>query len=431
MPNEPTVSLERALRLAVAAAVPLSGCGKEPDTMLIGTRPADLDAVCAGHLLDSVELDEPVDFLAMRQLGYIDTGGGPGDDVWSTGEACATATDPTTCADDLELTHEDAIGWSHRGGWQRSYLVTTAGDTVSLYDHVDELPTLFGALDTPAEGLFFADAQKYQTKCQSLVESDAGNWRMEAKIYTSLCPVTTEVREIEVTREGHVKLLQVLDTHESGDCIGRRPEGLVNVAASDAIGHRLARVAWLEGAAVAAFDVLAEELVRFGAPSDLVARAHQARADEVVHADLVGEMAAALGHVVPPVEVEPARSRSLLDFALENAVEGCVRETYGAAEARFAATSATSLKAQAVFSRIADDEARHAQLSRDVGRWVATQLSDAENARVSRAMVDAHNQLLTELARRQPDPTFHALGTPTSEQALAIARVLWREAGMA
>ena len=97
------------------------------------------------------------------------------------------------------------------------------------------------------------------------------------------------------------------------------------------LGDFLARCAHQEAASVFSFSRLARELEAHGAPRQLVARARAARADESRHAAIVGALARERGGELSPVRIESLHVRSLEEMALENAVEGCVLETYGAA----------------------------------------------------------------------------------------------------
>ena len=72
----------------------------------------------------------------------------------------------------------------------------------------------------------------------------------------------------------------------------------------------------------------------------------------------------------------------MLDVAIENATEGCVRETYGALVAAFQARTAEDPEIRQVLTRIAR-EARHAGVSHDVALWLDTQLDATSRARVA------------------------------------------------
>ena len=66
----------------------------------------------------------------------------------------------------------------------------------------------------------------------------------------------------------------------------------------------------------------------------------------------------------------PAEPSSLLDMAVQNACEGCVRETYGAALAMWQSQHSSEPDLAMALEEIAHDEIRHAQLSADIDRWL-------------------------------------------------------------
>src|SRR6202022_3351715 len=115
---------------------------------------------------------------------------------------------------------------------------------------------------------------------------------------------------------------------------GRIPAGLKWASTGphpSVVAEQLAAAAHLEGAAVFAFEALERELVAHQAPIHLVARARSAQRDEKRHHSAISGLAIRLGARVPPVEVNATGIRTLVEMATQNAVEGCVRETYGAA----------------------------------------------------------------------------------------------------
>lgn len=131
--------------------------------------------------------------------------------------------------------------------------------------------------------------------------------------------------------------------------------------------------------------VLRCELVAHGAPDDLVRRARRAIADESEHARMTCAQAAHLGLRTKPFSGEQLPVRLLVDIAIENATEGCVREAYAAMVAHLQAARAGSPQLRADFARIASDETEHAALAIDCDAWLATRLSEDERARVARA----------------------------------------------
>ena len=131
--------------------------------------------------------------------------------------------------------------------------------------------------------------------------------------------------------------------------------------------------------------------------------------------------------------VSPQPARSLLEIAIENAVEGCVRETYGALLGAHQAAYATDRAIRHEMARIAADEARHAALSHSVHGWLMAQLDETERARVFDAQREAMEQLARDCAATPLDhATRAAAGLPCGERAIALfdelERALWAPA---
>lgn len=420
-----SLRVQQVLSLALTAGV--AACGATPNTQVIGTTPADLSTVCAGDWLAYLALPEPVDFLALRRVTNRFDGEGTREETFSLGEPCAGAGNRNACENTLDDTWPTPAGWGYCGeGCSDSGLVTTRGSDVSLYETRAQVAALFGEIDAPAEALFLPITVEYTPACGSLVETDDDQWRMTADILTGDCPWTEETHEIEVRRDGTIEVLQIVEVREDGACAGRRPDGLCPAPhhGPTAVARHIAHLAWLEGAAVVAFSHLASELAHHGAPTALIHRAEAAARDEVRHAEQMSAFAQEHGAPTAPVHVSAQPIRSLLSIALENAIEGCVRETYGAADAHFRAQHAATPRIRALFASIADDEARHAALSWDVAAWILPRLSAAEQAQVHAAMAAARRSLRAELAAGFDDAVQVTLGAPPAAAALAMAEVL-------
>jgi hypothetical protein len=208
------------------------------------------------------------------------------------------------------------------------------------------------------------------------------------------------------------------------NCVtGRRPEGLTpsHVGASSAVGGALAEMAWLEAASVPAFRRLAHELEAHGAPSWLCEAARRAARDEVRHARTVTALAERAGARVPPARVAARAIRSLEAIATENAVEGCVRETFGAALATVQARRARDERVRAALSGIARDEARHAQLAWAIADWIDARLDVGARQRVRRARQGARAELLRQASVEPHAGVARALGLPNAAEACAMA----------
>jgi hypothetical protein len=200
---------------------------------------------------------------------------------------------------------------------------------------------------------------------------------------------------------------------------GRRPAGLVKpkrIHAPDAVGRWLAHAAWLEAASIPAFIYLARELDQHGAPRGLARAALAAARDEIRHAQIMRRVAARYGAAVPAVDVALPRQRPLEDMAIENAIEGCVRETWGAVVALWQAHRAADPELRAVYRAIADDEARHAALGWAVDAWVRTRLDAAAHARIDAAREAA----VRELFEGHEAEALAVLGLPFGEDARGL-----------
>lgn len=158
--------------------------------------------------------------------------------------------------------------------------------------------------------------------------------------------------------DGGVLLLSCVPNSCSGPNPGRRPAGLepVAVAARCEVGQWLAGAAHLEAASVHAFRLLGRELAAHGAPRRLVDGARRALRDEARHARITSRLARAHGAVPPPVRVARARRRSLEELAVENATEGCVRETFAAMLAMWQARAAADPAIRDAMAALAPDE---------------------------------------------------------------------------
>jgi rubrerythrin len=177
---------------------------------------------------------------------------------------------------------------------------------------------------------------------------------------------------------------------------------------------------YLEAASVDAFIHLARELEAHGASARLVRAARRAARDEVRHARIVGALARSEGGVVSKVRAELREVRSLEAMALENAVEGCVRETFGAACAMIQAERAGETQVRSAMKRIARDETRHAELSWAVARWIEPQLDRDGRRRVREAQQQAIAALMSVAAHEPHVSLIERLGIPSASQASAL-----------
>ncbi len=214
---------------------------------------------------------------------------------------------------------------------------------------------------------------------------------------------------------------------------GRRPAGFVSVArASDSLARYLTQCAELEAASIVAFDRLGAELAAHGAPEMLRARTRAAREDERRHARDVGALAQRYGAEVIEADVSDAREvRCLLAIALENVVEGVVRETFGAAVAIHKGAYARELSVKDVMASIAIEESRHAELAFALDEWFRARLTRGDNARLDQARAEAIAALRKEVGDLRIEPDLaRAAGVPSPKTAHAmldsLTQSLWR-----
>lgn len=211
----------------------------------------------------------------------------------------------------------------------------------------------------------------------------------------------------------------------------RRPRGLVAEkprGARSALGDHLAREARMLSASAEAFRSLSDALFAAGAPCALTGRAACAANDRTRHAELVTRLASRYGGRPGPLRVAKPRPHSLVEIALDNAAEGCVRDTYATLLASWQAGHARRRSIAEAMEVIARDGMRHAALAWALSDWLLPKLSRRDQARVRKAVAEAVQRL--ERTVREPDPTLvQSAGLPTRAEQRALIgelrRTLW------
>ena len=211
---------------------------------------------------------------------------------------------------------------------------------------------------------------------------------------------------------------------------GRRPEGLQRASrrsCQSQVAAYFGECARLEAASIVAFERMRAELRVFGAPRTLVRSARRAARDETRHARITRALARRFGgRGSRPTFAQP-RPRALVEMALENAVEGVVRETFGAAVALWQARHARDSQVRSEMRQIAEDECRHAELSLRVARWLCGKLTPAERERVSREIRGAIATLRAEVSVSPDRSLREVAGLPSARQARVLLALLDRE----
>ena len=214
---------------------------------------------------------------------------------------------------------------------------------------------------------------------------------------------------------------------------GRRPEGLavLDGASEGPLARYFEEAAHLEAASVDAFERLARELRSHAAPEPLIQAAQRAARDEVRHARAMSRLARRYGGVARSPGRGPQHIRPLAEIAEENAVEGCVRETYGALVAWVQAACAQDPKVRKTLRVIAAEETQHAALAWEVAQWVTDKLTALERMQVHKKAQRAVAQLNLDAAIEPAAELVSQVGVPTAAtaaQLVAYARqALWHQ----
>jgi hypothetical protein len=350
----------------------------------------------------ALKLTEPVDFVAQRSSAR---GVRPSfTQIDAAGRPCASAAAPRLC--EAELARVSLLETEPSS----THLVFTRGDTVRALQTLEQKLSLLGAIDTPDEALLIAQHHGKAILCPAPYVSEPvdvrsraeGGYRIALRA-SSGCQL--EFNMFDVDRDGTLRELG-RSTHGTpcppappasggagGSSAGRRPPNLKSQREANLPASRLARyfaeVAHLEAASVPAFEQLACELRMLGAPRSLREAARRAADDEVQHARITRALAEQYGARPRAPQLTRQRLRGRSEVALDNALEGCVHETYAAylatAQARLAHGSALA----PTLSRIAADETAHAALAWQIAAWLEPQLAPDVRRNIERARAQA------------------------------------------
>lgn len=391
----------------------------------------------------TLSLDADYDFVEVVRVSGPGQGGGmEGDKLRPVPMVLARA--GTSCSDALDNAKCEASVKNARtsvfenvpcddyvcSGFDLTYALTTRGDEVVVRRNRAELVSMFANIDTASEAwlLLAADRHAYQLDCENPIYARQrrvrGGFELATRMYTSSCrPVLEQDLVYRVDENGKIRLMRHKDVRRDNQaCVvsGRRPQALTMPLADDgSAGSLFSRMAYLERASVTAFAIMHDELRALGAPDGLLARVERARTDEVRHARVMSRWAEKHGHEDALPHVESAPGRTSFDIARENAVEGCVRELFGALVVRFQAARVNDPALRDELASIADDEAAHAALAFDVAAWLEPKLPTDAQASVGAAVNQAFRQLEAELAEPAEDQRVRG-GMPSLEESYTL-----------
>ncbi|HYO93087.1 MAG TPA: ferritin-like domain-containing protein [Polyangiaceae bacterium] len=370
-------------------------------------------------------------------------GDSPTQPLLSVGKPCASASDIASCERELQRTPSTpGFAASCRPGHCNFQLVVSDAHGVTRLGSAADLAKLLAPVDTAGEAALLAFANNHWVlACDAPLPQRSGSgWTLTSNQTIEECPLVTADVTLAISEAGEVRVVRTENQKRTNACVGRRPPGLQPVASHSppvrsertALGAYLAGSAHLEAASVPAFERLADELAQRGAPKALSRACQRAAADERRHTRRMTELAVRRGGRVPAVEICQVAARDTLSLALDNAVEGCVRETFGAVVGRYQALHATDPEISAAMDQISRDELRHATLAWKIGAWLETHLAPAERTRVNAARGRAIEELRSELAEAATHESQEMLGLPSPAAALSMLAVLeetlWRPA---
>jgi hypothetical protein len=358
-----------------------------------------------------------------------------------TGTPCVGAADRPACETAFAALSSEE-GFHYGGDFIRDayYLAVSSGDQVRMITSTEALRSFLGTIDTAQEAVLLTFAGNVEVTCgkPAVRVSEEGGFEVVAESGFACGANTARLRHLfRIAPDGTRTELQqeVLARGMPGCVIGRRPVGLREqrlTAGCGALGQHFASAAQLEAASVPAFLRLAAELKLHGAGRALRRRALNSAQDEVRHARTTAALAHRFGGVASAPQIDDAPLRSLIEVAMENAAEGCVRETFGALVGHHQAAAARDRHIRRAMEVIARDETRHAELAWDVARWAERKLSAGERAQVREKRAEAIETLRRELREPVAPELVEAAGWPTPQAAEAMVESmdaqLWRAA---
>ena len=151
----------------------------------------------------------------------------------------------------------------------------------------------------------------------------------------------------------------------------------------------------------------------------------EAARDEIKHARMMHTVCVSLGQKVAKPTIDDVPNRSCFSLALENAIEGCIHESYAALQALHQSQHAKTSEWRELFGTIAVDEIKHAQLSLQIHQWLMKKLTAEERQRILAAQQRAVQQLIDYHTAHEPDSKLSILGLPDSKTAVRLTTTIF------
>jgi len=422
-PPTPPSTLTQVSGSGANATVTAPSANAEPTSTVI--EPPDerrMGQACAGAIVSALHPGAPVDYLELR-LDYYPQRTHEIVIAGHTGMPCATAKDVAACTRALAYAKSPDSG---------EYLVYTRGDTVGTVTGRAAAGFL-APIDTAEEAALAVvyDYRAGRSAAEVYPPCEAANFSQTKTGFQTVYTQTMLCDErrswtLAIDRAGKISSGDASYTPPQPNCqrpfLGRRPEGFVLSAQHETLtlGSYFSDCASMETASIFAFRRLESELHALGAPRSLLLRAKRSAREEARHARVMRRLATRFGEVPRTVAVVPLAVRTPLPVALENAVEGCVLETWAALLCAFQAERAGDLRIRAALRQIAREELRHAALAWDVAAWLDTRLTRTERARVGHARAAALEALRQSLSHEPVAELRIFAGVPSAAEATVL-----------
>ncbi len=417
-------TFRQALIACMGAPAVLTGCSDEG----IENDPGFVPVICEEgrpQYLDGLEPAEAVDYLA---LGLVGAEGDPFHVLEETGTPCLDAGDEAACLSELALPAVETglmLGESIQLVLAYELRATRGAEVISV-STTQGLKDLLVPIDTTSDAILLATNGYSATCSRSGAKPVADGFEVQLFRHPG-CDGRRRYL-FHVDADGRVSMIgsSLEREPEPGCVVGRRPAGLKLRALErrHSLGAYFAQTAELEAASVHAFLALGAALSVHAAPPSLAARARAAAAEEVRHARAVSRLARTFGGRPRAPRVSPQGVPMLEALARDNAVEGCVRETYGALVAHHQGSFARDARIRRLYRSIAVDETRHAALSWDIADWARARLGRAANRRILACREEAALALNSSAKATLPAAFTERAGLPGPEAAAVLLKQL-------
>jgi rubrerythrin len=362
----------------------------------------------------------PVSYVGVFDFDYMEARDGEPATmvpIETAGTPCAGAGEQEACLTDFaELSAPDRTA---NPELHYRFIVTDEHGAQEL-STVEEIKAFLGTVDTFNEAALILSLKGFWTECGRL--SKKGDKYVTDFLRSMGCGPDDEHLELTLKPDGTID--EKFIGYVPSNCVeGRLTEGVcppLDPHAARSVGEYLSGVSRLESAAVAAFMQLADELKVHGAPQHLIEGALSAAAEEIGHAKAIFELAMQAGSQPGPIDFTPRAGRSLVEIAIENATEGCVRELFGAACAHLQARQARDPKIRKTWQRIASEETTHAEWSLALDSWLSDHLSEEQRAQVNRARKNAVAELHASADKQPAAVLIEQAGVPSAAQVTQL-----------